>query len=166
MTGKVLVLNQNYEPMTICTVEKAVALMYLGKAELIQDLPDRLLRSVSARLPFPSIVRLSAFVRVPFRRIVLSRKNVLRRDNHRCLYCGRADEPLTIDHVHPRSRGGPDTWENLVAACTRCNNRKGDRTPEEAGMTLLRRPYRPSHVAFIRQHAGVLDEGWKPYLYV
>ena len=90
--------------------------------------------------------------------------NVLRRDGHRCQYCGSA-ERLTLDHVLPRSRGGKDAWENLVAACTPCNNKKSNRTPEEAGMPLARRPFRPSHVMYMRDLVGTLDETWKPYLY-
>ena len=96
---------------------------------------------------------------------MLSRKNVLRRDRHRCQYC-RSNDRLTIDHVIPKSRGGKDTWENLVAACVPCNNRKGSRTPEEAGMPLLRKPFRPSHVMFIRDYIGRLDDKWKPYLFL
>jgi 5-methylcytosine-specific restriction endonuclease McrA len=102
---------------------------------------------------------------VPYRRILLSRKNVLRRDGQRCQYCGNRDS-LTVDHVYPKSRGGPDTWENLVAACVPCNNRKGNRTPDEANMKLRRRPFRPSHVMFIRDYVGSLEETWKPYLFL
>jgi 5-methylcytosine-specific restriction endonuclease McrA len=117
-------------------------------------------------MPFPSIVRLSVYVRVPFKKIVLSRKNILRRDGHRCQYCGRADVTLTVDHILPKSRGGSDSWENLVAACVSCNNSKGDRTPSDAGMNLLRKPIKPNHVMFIRHFVGVVDDHWKPYLYM
>ncbi|HSD64905.1 MAG TPA: HNH endonuclease, partial [Ignavibacteriaceae bacterium] len=81
-------------------------------------------------------------------------------------YCGRGDLPLTIDHVIPRARGGSDSWENLVCACTLCNNKKGDRTPEEANMLLTNRPFKPSHIMFIKNVVGKLDENWKPYLYL
>ncbi|HEX9615503.1 MAG TPA: HNH endonuclease [Bacteroidota bacterium] len=117
-------------------------------------------------MPFPSIVRLCVYVRVPFKKIVLSRKNILRRDGHRCQYCGRSDVPLTVDHVIPRARGGFDAWDNLVCACVRCNNKKGDRTPPEAQMQLLRRPIRPNHVMFIRDFVGNVDDHWKPYLFM
>ena len=165
MKGHVLVLNQDYRALTICSVERAVVLVILQKAELVHARPDRFVRSPSTQLPWPSIVRLKAFVRVPYKRIMISRKNVLRRDRFRCQYCGSRDR-LTIDHVLPKSRGGRDTWENLVAACTPCNNRKGNRTPDEAGMKLLRRPFRPSHVMFIRDLIGTLDDTWKPYLFL
>ena len=166
MNAKVLILNQNYEPMSVINVKKAIVLLYLGKAELVEAHTGRQVHSVSMAMPFPSIVRLSVFVRVPFKKIILSRKNILRRDAHRCLFCGRADIPLTIDHVLPISRGGEDTWENLVCACVRCNNKKGDRTPDEAMMPLRRKPMRPNHVTFIRHFVGTLDERWKPYLFL
>jgi len=123
-------------------------------------------RSVSISYPWPSVIRLNKFVKVPFKRVVLTRKNILRRDRYKCVYCGRSDLPLTIDHVIPKARGGTDSWENLVSACTRCNNKKGDRTPEEADMPLLFKPFKPSHIMFIKNVVGRIDEKWKPYLYL
>jgi 5-methylcytosine-specific restriction endonuclease McrA len=166
LNAKVLILNQNYEPMSVINAKKAIVLLYLGKAELIEAHAGNRIRSVSASMPFPSIVRLSMYVRVPFKKIILSRKNILRRDGHRCQYCGRSDLSLTIDHVLPLSRGGEDTWENLVCACVLCNNRKGDRTPGESFQVLRRKPMRPNHVTFIRHVMGSLDERWKPYLFL
>ncbi len=166
MNAKVLILNQNYEPMSVISARKAVILLYLGKAELVAAQDGKQVRSVALAMPFPSIVRLSVYVHVPFKRIILSRKNILRRDGHRCQFCGRGDLPLTVDHVIPVSRGGEDTWDNLVCACVDCNNRKGDRTPEEAHMLLRRKPMRPNHVTFIRHFVGALDERWKPYLFL
>ncbi|MEM1093022.1 MAG: HNH endonuclease [Bacteroidota bacterium] len=165
MSGHVLVLNQDYRALTICSVERAVILVHLQKAEVVEAYKDRVLRSPSTTFPWPSIVRIKQYVRVPYKRILLSRKNVLRRDRFRCQYCGHRDD-LTIDHVMPRSRGGRDTWENLVAACVKCNSRKGNKTPEEALMPLLRKPFRPSHVMFIRDFIGAIDETWKPYLFL
>jgi 5-methylcytosine-specific restriction endonuclease McrA len=89
----------------------------------------------------------------------------LKRDGHKCAYCGRADLPLTLDHVIPRSKGGDDSWENLVAACLPCNNRKGDRTPEESHLKLKVKPYAPNHIMYIRNNAGRLDDSWKQYLF-
>jgi 5-methylcytosine-specific restriction endonuclease McrA len=166
MSRKVLVLNHNYEPLSVCNVKKAVILLWLGKAELIAACEGKYLHSVSSAMPFPSIVRLSVYVRVPYKKIVLSRKNVLRRDGHRCQYCGKSDVTLTVDHILPKARGGNDAWENLVAACVGCNNRKGDRTPVEAHMPLLRKPIRPNHVMFIRHFVGTVDDHWKPYLFM
>lgn len=161
-----LVLNQDYEPLSVCNVKKAIVLIILGKAELIEAADGKVLRSVSMVLPFPSVVRLSLFVHIPFKRIILSRKNILRRDNHRCQYCGKTEPMLTVDHIHPRSKGGTDSWDNLVAACVKCNNKKGDHTPEEAGMQLLRKPIRPNHVTFIRHFVGNVTDKWKPYLFM
>jgi 5-methylcytosine-specific restriction endonuclease McrA len=112
------------------------------------------------------VIRLSRFVSLPYKKVILSRKNILRRDAYRCAYCGRGDLPLTIDHIIPRAKGGTDSWENLVCACTVCNNRKGDRTPEEANMPLHTVPFKPSHIMFIKNVVGKLDENWKPYLYL
>jgi 5-methylcytosine-specific restriction endonuclease McrA len=166
LNAKVLILNQNYEPMSVVNAKKAIGLLFLGKAELIEARDGKLLRSVSMTMPLPSIVRLCVFVRVPYKKIILSRKNILRRDGYRCQYCGRSDIPLTLDHVMPISRLGEDSWENLVCACVDCNNRKGDRTPEEAKMPLRRKPMRPNHVTFIRHYVGAVDERWKPYLFL
>lgn len=165
MNGKVLVLNQNYEPLTICNVRRAVILIYLGKAEAIYCIAEKKVISVQRSFEYPSIVRLVFFVRVPFKKIILSRKNILRRDNHRCQYCGNTTN-LTVDHVLPKSRNGEDSWENLTTACIKCNNKKGNRTPEEAKMNLMNIPKRPSHITFIKNFAGRIDDEWKPYLYM
>ncbi len=161
----VLVLNQNYEPMTITNAKKAIILIYLGKAELIEK-NDGYIRSIRTSYPLPSIVRLTRYINVPRKRIILSRKNLIKRDNHQCQYCGVRSGPVTIDHVIPKVRGGEDTWENLVCACVKCNNKKGNRTPEEAGMRLTRRPQRPNYLFFIRYYIGRIDNRWKPYLYM
>ncbi|MBN1447162.1 MAG: HNH endonuclease [Bacteroidetes bacterium] len=166
MSGRVLVLNQSYEPLLVCNVQKAVILVYLQKAEIVVENTQRKIRSVTRTFAFPSVIRLNHYKRVPFKGIMLSRKNILRRDGHRCQYCGSTSAPLTVDHVIPRSRGGTDSWDNLVAACIACNNRKGSRSPERAGMTLRSVPRRPSHVSFIMQSVHKVDELWKPYLFM
>jgi 5-methylcytosine-specific restriction endonuclease McrA len=166
LNNKVLVLNQNYEPMSVCNVRKAIILLYLGKAELIESYNGKQVHAISMAMPFPSIVRLGVYVHIPYKKIILSRKNILRRDNHRCQYCGRTDATLTVDHIIPKAKLGEDSWENLVTACVECNNRKGNRTPEESQMKLLRKPMRPNHVTFIRHFVGTVDERWKPYLFM
>lgn len=165
MNGHVLVLNQDYSALTVCSVERAVILVHLQKVHLVETKDDQYVRSPSVKLPWPSIVRLKNYANVPYKRVMLSRKNVLKRDRHTCQYCGGTDD-LTIDHVVPKSRGGRDTWENLVAACVACNNQKGDLTPEEAGMRLARQPFRPSYVMFLRDFAGEVRDTWKPYLFL
>lgn len=165
MNARVLLLNQSYEPISICTVKKAVILTFLGKAEIVADNQSRSLHSVSRVYPWPSVIRLKRFVRLPYKEIILTRKNVLRRDKHRCAYCGRGDLPLTMDHIVPKAKGGNDSWDNLVAACMPCNNRKGDRTPTEADLVLKVKPYRPSFLMFIINSVSRIDETWKPFLY-
>jgi 5-methylcytosine-specific restriction endonuclease McrA len=132
----------------------------------VLDDKRKCLHTVSQAYPWPSVIRLSRFVNVPYKKVILSRKNILRRDAYKCAYCGRGDLPLTVDHIVPKSRGGSDSWENLICACTACNNRKGDRTPEEAGMRLQAVPFKPSHIMFIKNVVGKLDDNWKPYLYL
>jgi 5-methylcytosine-specific restriction endonuclease McrA len=103
---------------------------------------------------------------VPYKRVVLTRRNILRRDLYKCAYCGRGDLRLTIDHIVPKARGGSDSWDNLISACTDCNNKKGDQTPEEANMQMKFKPFKPSHIMFIKNVVGKIDEKWKPYLYL
>ncbi|CAN5818024.1 HNH endonuclease [soil metagenome] len=165
LSGHVLVLNQDYRAVAVCSVERAVILVLLHKAELVAALPDRAVRSAREAYPWPSVVRLKMFVHVPYKGILLSRRNVFRRDGHRCQYCGAGDR-LTLDHVMPRSRSGKDAWDNLVTACVPCNNRKGNQTPEEANMPLKRKPFRPSYVMFFRDYVGTLEDSWKPYLFL
>ena len=166
LAGHVLVLNQNYEPLSVCSTRRAVVMMFLGKAEMIETCDGKQVRAVSCIYPVPSVVRLGLYIPLPRKRVMLSRKNIVKRDNHRCQYCGRVSGAMTVDHVVPRKLGGRDMWENLVCACIECNNRKGDRTPENAGMTPLRQPKRPDHLAYIQRFAGVDDLGWRRYLFL
>lgn len=158
-------LNQGYEPVSICSVKKALLLVFLNKADIVEIRPGAVIHTVGATFPYPSVIRLHSYMRLPFRKIELSRKNILRRDNFCCQYCGAHSAPLTLDHVIPKSRGGQDTWENLVTACVPCNNRKGNRTPEEAGKHLRNKPRRPNHIVFLKHLMGKADEPWKPYLF-
>ncbi len=165
--SKVLVLNSSYEPLTVCNAQKALVLLFGGKAVPVAHHPERVVHTFSRTYPLPTIVRLSVFVRIPFRRIMLNRKNIFLRDNFRCQYCGKTGAPMTIDHILPRSRGGESTWENLITACPRCNTVKGDRTPREAGMLLLKQPIKPNHLILFTQYLSPLvKEDWKPYLYM
>jgi 5-methylcytosine-specific restriction endonuclease McrA len=90
----------------------------------------------------------------------------MRRDGYRCQYCGTKTHELTIDHIIPKSRGGSDSWENLVSACKVCNNKKGNQTPEEAKMVLINAPRRPHHILFITQYMGKVEDNWKPFLFL
>jgi 5-methylcytosine-specific restriction endonuclease McrA len=143
MDSNVLVLNQDYQPLSICSVQRSVKLLFLEKAEVLHDDPKRKIRTIDDEYIYPSVIRLRYYINIPYTRIVLSRRNIMKRDGHTCQYCGIKSD-LTLDHVIPRSKGGIDTWENLVTACNRCNVRKGNRTPDEAKMPLKRTPFRPS----------------------
>ncbi len=161
----VLVLNQAYEPVMVTNAKRAVILVLLGKAEEVVNYKE-IVHSPSFQMPLPSIVRLGRYVRVRDKEIVLTRKNILKRDNHCCQYCGRTSVPLTLDHVVPRQRGGKDTWDNLVAACHPCNVRKGNRTPAEVTMPLLRRPHKPSRITYFQKFVRRRQAPWRPYLFM
>lgn len=165
-SNSVLVLNQNYQAIGICSVERAFVLIFLQKAEMLTDVPSLRLRSINSDFCFPSIIRLFRYVSIPYKKVNLSRHNIFKRDQLRCVYCGSKDN-LTIDHVVPKSTGGRDTWDNLVTACQKCNSKKGSMTPEEAGMALKYQPFRPSFVMFLSNFTGgTIREDWKPYLYM
>jgi 5-methylcytosine-specific restriction endonuclease McrA len=165
LNRSVLVLNQSYEPLHVCSVRRAIVLVFRGRAEVVEALEAQI-RTVSQSFPIPSVVRLGVYVRVRPKPLALSKRNVLKRDGHQCQYCGTTRGPFTIDHIHPRSLGGRDTWENLVCACHGCNNKKGDRTPHGAGLALKRKPRSPNQVTFIRHYVGVPDKRWRPYLFM
>ncbi len=163
MASRVLVLNQDYQAVTVCSAERAFVLVLLNKAEMISEMAAQVLRSVSREFRYPSIIRLNRFVNLPFKRVALSRINIYKRDGNACVYCNSTDR-LTLDHVLPRSRGGRDSWDNLVTACQRCNTEKGDRTPEEADMKMRHKPFRPSFIMYLRDFHGKVQDEWRPYL--
>jgi 5-methylcytosine-specific restriction endonuclease McrA len=161
----VLVLNQDYQAIGICSVERAFVLVFLKKAEMLSDNPSLRLKSINRDFKFPSIIRLYRYISMPYKKVNLSRHNIFKRDRLRCVYCGSGDT-LTIDHVVPKSMGGRDTWDNLVTACQKCNSKKGNMTPEQAGMALRHKPFRPSFVMFLSNFTSNIREDWKPYLYM
>ncbi len=163
---QVLVLNQNFEPLSVCSVKRAVIMSYLGRAEIVETLDGQVLRSQNARFPIPSVIRLDYYVKVPIKKILLTRKNIIKRDGGRCQYCGEKKPSMTVDHVIPKIYGGADTWENLVCACQSCNNKKGHMVPEQAGMKLIKKPQRPNNITFIQQFVGISDRCWRRYLFL
>ncbi len=159
-----LVLNLNYEPLNVCSVRRAFVLVDRGKAELLED-GDESIRGVERAFQLPSVIRLRRYVRRPQPRLRLTRREVFARDHHRCQYCGRDEKELTLDHVQPRHRGGRNEWENVVAACRRCNHRKAGQTPKEAGMPLLTRPVRPKATpGSMFGHYIQRYREWQPFL--
>ena len=172
--GNVLLLNATYEPLTILPVRRALSLLLRGRVDAVSD--DYIsLAGAADSLRIPTIIRLQRYVNVPRRGVAWSRRSVLRRDGYRCIYCGiRAGEmhkgqvlvrsDFTIDHIIPRSRDGKNTWGNTAAACHSCNQRKGNRTPHEAGMPLLWEPKTPRVDYLVA--AGEMPTSWKLYLEV
>ena len=159
----VLVLNLNYVPINVCTARRAVVLLGKGKAELLENHRGQL-RTVSRAVDVPSIIRLVYLVRKPFLPRKLSKKEVFLRDRFTCQYCGKKAPDLTLDHVVPRRQHGAHTWENVVAACNRCNLRKAGRTPAEASMVLVKQPRAPDPNPYlILQNRTILEE-WRPYV--
>lgn len=145
MSTRTLLLTPWFAPYGVISWERAVVLCFLDKAEVLEEYDDAVC-SPSISLRTPAVIRLTKARVRPTHRVRFSRQNVLLRDAYRCQYCGerRLPHELNQDHVLPRARGGRTTWENIVTSCYGCNDRKGSRTPEEAGMTLLRRPFKPS----------------------
>jgi len=163
MNDRVLVLNQDYSPLAVCTVQRAFLLVYMNKAELIKDIASKSIRTITKTFPMPAVVKLNRYIHIPYKSVVLSRNNIFRRDGFKCQYCG-SKEHLTLDHVVPRSKGGGTNWRNLITACKFCNAKKGDNTPAEIGMPLENEPYKPSYIIFLRDFSGYTKEEWKPFL--
>jgi 5-methylcytosine-specific restriction endonuclease McrA len=164
----VLVLNASYEPINICAARRALILVLKGVAHP-EEFSSTALHSARQTLNLPSVIRLLEYRRIPHQTRSLSRKSILMRDRYTCQYCLRPlpSAELTLDHVVPRSRHGETTWENLVACCHACNNRKGGRTPDEAGMKLERqpRPFTLHTSRHLMRLLGRSDEKWRKYLF-
>jgi 5-methylcytosine-specific restriction endonuclease McrA len=164
----VLVLNSSYEPINVCAARRALILVFKGVAAAEEHASSHI-HSARQSVRVPSVIRLLEYRRIPHQTRALSRKNILMRDRYTCQYCLRTfnSGELTLDHVMPRSRAGETTWENLVACCHPCNNRKGNRTPEEAGMRLTRapRPFSLHTSRHLMRLLGKSDDQWRKYLF-
>jgi 5-methylcytosine-specific restriction endonuclease McrA len=160
--SRALVLNASYEPLCVVSTRRALMLVLDDKAEMVSS-TDRAFHSERETWPEPSVVRLSYYVRVPYQaRVALNRRAVFVRDGHRCQYCNAPAE--NIDHVIPRSKGGPHTWENVVAACRPCNARKMDHFLHETNMHLRHQPRAPRERIWILAAVGAVRPDWEPYL--
>jgi 5-methylcytosine-specific restriction endonuclease McrA len=158
--GRALVLNGSHQPLAVVTARRAVVLVLTEKAEVVVS-NGLVFHAETFQMEAPSVVRLRYFVKVPFRaQAPLTRRAVFARDDWKCQYCASPAENL--DHVVPRSKGGEHTWENVVAACRRCNSKKENRMAEDAGLRLARRPFAPSDG--FRLSLGRLEPEWEPYL--
>jgi 5-methylcytosine-specific restriction endonuclease McrA len=167
-THRTLVLSQSYEPIKIVAWQRAITLLFLGKAEVIEEY-DRNIKTTSLVIKIPAVVRLLSAFRRHKKPVKFSRINIFGRDKYTCQYCGTKHSlnALTYDHVVPRSQGGKTTWVNIATCCERCNRRKANRTPEQAGMRLLKLPSQPSAtpVLVLAVSQASVPETWRDYLY-
>jgi 5-methylcytosine-specific restriction endonuclease McrA len=156
---KVLVLNADYSPLNVTTLHRGFNLVFTGKAEIVKS-SDNLIVTDKKSYERPVIIRLLNYVRYVYRRLRVNRHKIYKRDGHKCVYCGNSKQ-LTIDHLIPKSKGGKNTWENLVTCCSKCNVKKGDKTIEQAGLRLLKKPYEPD--IFIEAMNTALEKVWTEY---
>ena len=164
MSDQVLVLNQNYEPLNVTNARRAITLLYLGKAIVVEN-DSEVFHSPTVAIEMPTVVRLAYYVKRPTPQLKLTRRSVIARDDHRCQYCGVRAKVVTLDHVVPRDRGGKTDWDNLVCACIGCNTRKGGRTPGQAHLSLIRAPHRPRRNPAITLRLGSAKyQSWKAFL--
>lgn len=166
MKHEVLVLNNDYEPLNVCNLRRAIILVYLGKADVLHT-GSKDISVIDGSLDSPSVVRLRHYVKRPIPELRLSRRSIFARDNYTCQYCGHQSRELTIDHVIPKKHGGKSTWENLVCCCRRCNAKKGDKTLDQVNMSPAKQPRKPRYVPFIsltKYLSGARNEIWRDYL--
>lgn len=187
LQNHVLVLNRLWQAINVCTVERALALLYTGHAQVVyrdddgfntfsfdewQDFSDHcnendVVRTISIRIRIPKIILLLFFDRMPNKEVKFTRHNIFERDKNTCQYCGGKFDrnDLNIDHVVPRQHGGLTTWTNVVCSCLKCNGQKANRTPEEAGMRLIRKPKKPRWRPFLQiQFVKTADHSWRHFL--
>lgn len=166
MSHEVLVLNNDYEPLNVCNMRRAIGLIYLGKADVLHSNSHDIV-TMNGVITSPSVVKLRYHVKRPLPELRLSRRSILARDNYTCQYCGHTARDLTIDHIIPKRMGGKATWENLVCCCKKCNGKKSDKTLEQANMKPMKQPRRPRYVPFIsltKYLEGARNDVWRDYL--
>jgi len=162
MSQRTLILNASFEPLAVVPLRRAVVLVLRERAEVIET-SSGFMRSERAAFEAPSVIRLLSYVRIPYkRRVPVSRRTVLQRDNHVCGYC--RDVATTVDHIVPRAHGGKHDWRNVVAACRKCNSKKADKSVRDVGFTLHTKPIEPEGTTALVVVVGTLDAQWSPYL--
>ncbi len=188
LNQQVLVLNRLWQAVNICTARRALTLLFQGHAQVVlgdqdgafqtynfsewqdfsaQEPHPECVATVSLKIRVPRVIMLLVFDRLPKKEVKFTRHNIFERDKNTCQYCGRVCDrkDLNLDHVVPRDRGGPTTWENIVCSCIPCNTRKANRTPVEAGMHLIRKPKRPKWRPFVQVNFGLeYHSDWKHFL--
>ena len=163
---KTLKLDSSYRPIEVIDAVEALVLCLIGKAKSL-EVHAKEIRSVTETFSLPAVIVLNRYVKFRFNTVVCNRANILWRDKNQCQYCGNhfnADK-LTLDHVLPKSRGGKNTWTNMVAACKKCNQRKGNKTPEESGMKPIKKPYTPKASLLRTLKSEQISPKWKNYLW-
>ena len=165
LNRRVLVLNQSYEPLMVIGARRAIILLLSEKVETLENYHE-IIHSVYLSLPLPSVIKLKEYAKIRRKEIVLSRKNILKRDNHTCQYCGAKSVLMTIDHIIPRNKGGGDSWENLVAACVPCNTTKGNQLLRNIQMNLSKIPRKPTMILHLQKFVKHFQSSWRPYLFM
>ena len=161
---RVLLLNYSYEPIMVVSVKKAIILYILDKIDILEK-SEKNIRSLYLTVPVPYVIKLKQYLYVKPRELALTRVNVIKRDDGICQYCGSKSSSITIDHIIPKDKGGKDSWDNLVAACKKCNIYKGNYLLNEINMKLLKKPSRPSYLLHLQKYKGK-HSTWDPYLYL
>jgi 5-methylcytosine-specific restriction endonuclease McrA len=163
----VLVVNLDNSPLSVASLKRAVRLLLSGKAKAVETSPKVVRSSGGFAMPMPTVVRMLYYVVRKPAEVKLTKANVLIRDGYACAYCGThgTRESMTVDHVVPKSKGGLSSWKNLVGCCVPCNAKKANRTPAQAGMTLLVKPRRPLYIPFVVVKRTGVPNSWRPYLW-
>ena len=161
---KTLVVDSSYIARSIISTERAFVISYKGNADILAEYPETFgVVNPNLTINKPSIIRVFTYVRMDFQKVPLTRENIYKRDDYECVYCGKGERKnLTLDHVIPQSKGGPNTWDNLVTACKKCNNEKASLTLEEYGKEIPK-PQRPHYLMLLKKVHNIPEE-WKPYL--
>ena len=149
----------------VINAKRAIVLIIKEKVKMLEKYSENI-RSVQNSFDLPSVIRLNFYVHLKYKDIVLNRRNILKRDDYRCQYCAKQATPLTLDHIVPKNKGGKDSWENLVAACSKCNTRKGDTLLKHMDMKLLKKPRKPSKLFQLQTYVNEKQDNWKQYLFM
>lgn len=164
MQWEVLVLNANFEPIHVCDIRRAIGLIYTMKATMIMD-GRGTIRTPSNAFPIPSVIRLQRMVQRPRPTVRLTRREVFRRDDFTCQYCGKSNENLTIDHIIPKHLGGKETWTNVITACSHCNHLKGGKKLQDTNLSLRKTPKAPPQSAkYFFEHYLRKNVEWEPFI--
>jgi len=163
---KTLVVDSSYIARSIINTERAFTISYKGNAEVLYEYPETFgLVNSELTIYKPSVIRVFTYVNLQIQKVPLTRHNIFKRDGYKCVYCGEGQKSvLTIDHVYPQSKGGPNTWTNLVTACKKCNNEKDNLTLQEYGKEIPQ-PQRP-HYLMLMKSVTDIPEDWKPFLFL